>query len=64
MAKLSGSQAFEMAFIERQGLAAWMAADWSNPSAAENASTLQVLGDMVSVLADLVLGEREERANG
>jgi len=64
MAELSGSQAFEMAFIERQGLAAWMAADWSNPSAAENASTSHVLGDMVSVLADLVLGEREERANG
>ena len=62
--ELSGSQAFEMAFIECQGLAAWMAADWSHPSAAENASTPHLLGDLVSVLADLVLGEWKESANG
>ena len=62
--ELSGSQAFEMAFIECQGLAAWIAADWSHPSAAENASTPHLLGDLVPVLADLVLGEREESANG
>jgi len=62
--ELSGSQAFEMAFIECQGLAAWIAADWSHPSAAENASTPHLLGDLVPVLADLVLGEREESVNG
>ena len=65
----SSSLALEMAFIERQGLAAWIAADWNRFSATgENEvgeTTLrQSSHDLVLALVELVIGDREASAHG
>lgn len=62
--ELSGSQAFEMAFIERQGLAAWMAAGWSDLSDCGEKGIGNADNELVPALADLVLGDREEITHG
>ena len=62
--ELSRSLALEMAFLERQGLAAWMAADWSKLWAASESEVVESNHDLVLALADLVLGDREEVAHG
>jgi hypothetical protein len=60
----------EVTFIERQGLAAWLAHAPDRPAdGAESArpQTVQLVaaepphGDLISVLADLVLGDRQEK---
>jgi len=65
--EFSSSLALEMAFIERQGLAAWITTDWNNNSFAtenkfEQTITVNPSHDLVLVLAELVVGDREEVA--
>jgi hypothetical protein len=67
--KLSSSLALEMAFIERQGLAAWLVADWNRFSATgENEvaefPSRQPPQDLVLALVELVIGDREASAHG
>jgi len=60
----------ELAFIERQGLAAWIDAGWNSPSSVNTLEGLQITTihgpekssvDLVLALADLVLGDRQEK---
>jgi hypothetical protein len=60
----SGPLALELAFIEREGLAAWMAVAWSEPPVARDPALADPSHDLVLALADLVLGDREEIAHG
>jgi len=66
---LSRPQALEMVFIERQGLAAWIAVDWNrfldvNENEGGKVTPLHPPHDLVMALADLALGDREEIAHG
>jgi hypothetical protein len=65
----SSPLALEVSFIERKGLAAWMAVDWSKPPVANDGicgapATMDPSHDLVVALADLVLGNREEIKHG
>ena len=60
----------EVTFIERQGLAAWLAHTLDCPAdgaAPASPQTAQLVGagpphdDLIQVLADLVLGDRQEK---
>jgi hypothetical protein len=60
----------EVTFIERQGLAAWLAhtpdrpADGAEPASPQTAQLVEAgppRGDLIQVLADLVLGDRQEK---
>lgn len=67
--ELSSSLTLEKAFLERQGLMAWMAADWNRYSATcENkvgeTTIMQPPHDLVLALVELVVGDREEVAHG
>jgi hypothetical protein len=60
----------EVTFIERQGLAAWLAhppdrpADGAEPASPQTAPLVEAgppRRDLIQVLADLVLGDRQEK---
>lgn len=62
--EFSSSLALEMAFLERQGLAAWMVTEWSKLWVASESEVVEPSHDLILALADLVLGDREEIAHG
>ena len=69
----AGSQGLELGFIERQGLAAWLArgpASFAASTASLDSPTDPSAeahlphGDLVLVLTDLVMGDRQEERDG
>ena len=70
---LSSRNGLELAFIERQGLTAWMergldsqAADAvsADPQAREPEQAMLLRRDLILALADLVVGDRQEEQDG
>ncbi len=68
----AGGQSLELGFIERQGLAAWLARgpeglldSTASPNSPTHAPTEGApRSDLVLVLTDLILGDRQEQCDG
>jgi hypothetical protein len=61
---LAGFRSAGLKFLQSQGLAAWLALADSLPESAAAADAVPAEADLIRALADLVLGDRQERGHG
>ncbi len=61
---LAGPRSAGLKFLQSQGLAAWLAQPDGQAESASSAEVVPTEADVIRALADLVLGDRQERGHG